>query len=502
MVGPDYHRPPADLSERWMSAGEKGVRAEQPPRADWWSALDDPVLVHLVDLAYRQNLTLQAAGAHVLQARAQLGIAIGDLYPQQQQLGGSLTSNRVSSTGPYQLINGSYWLAAYGLQMGWELDLWGKMRRGIESAGNAYLSTIAAYDDVLVSLISDVASTYVQIRTLDAQIRIARDNVLRQQQALRIARARFEGGVVTKRDVYQAEYVLGSTAATIPELNVERRKAVDALCVLLGLPPSPLEDLLGGTSAIPKAPESLMVGIPADLLRRRPDIRQAELNAAAQSAQIGLAKAALLPSLTLTGAIGIQSSNIGNSTLGSGSLTYAAGPALQWNILNYGQITNNVRAQDAKLQELLVSYRNTVLKAEQEVENAIALFTQSRVQAGFLEGSLVAAGGSLTIALAQYQEGTVDFTTVLNAEENLLKASNSLAVAQGNIPLGLIQTYRAMGGGWEVRHGMDMVPQQMRDEMAKRTDWGSLLDAEGVWPKVPDLPAPGDVAPLIRPPEW
>jgi NodT family efflux transporter outer membrane factor (OMF) lipoprotein len=503
MIGPDFKAPAVDVSDRWKASGQAEVQVAQMQRADWWGALNDPALSRLVDIAFRQNLNLQAAGVRVLQSRAQLGIAIGDFYPQQQQAVASLYRSRMSTSAPYQVVNPNYWSANYGLQAGWELDVWGKIRRGVESAGNAYLSSVAAYDDVLVTLIGDVASIYVQIRTLEARTRIANDNIVRQTQALGIARARFEGGVVTKRDVYQAEYALATTQSSIPELAIERGKAVDALCVLLGMAPSSLDSLIGGVSAIPSAPDSLLVGIPADLLRRRPDVRQAELNAAAQSAQIGLAKAALLPSFTLSGSIGIQSSTIGQSSLGVGSLTYTLGPGITWNILNYGQITNNVRVQDAKLQEQLINYQNTVLNAQKEVEDGILQFTQSRIQADFLQKSLTAANGSLRIALLQYQEGTADFTTVLTAEENLLKAGNSLAVAQGNIPLGLIQTYRAMGGGWEFLQGQDRVAQKVKDEMAQRTDWGPLLKPEGgAWPPVRGLPAPGDVTPLIRPPEW
>ena len=499
MIGPDFKRPSVQVADDWMEAGTRTVDSSRAQYREWWLSLNDPVLSNLIDLAYEQNLTLLAAGVRVLEARAQLGVAIGEFYPQQQQLGATASYNRIPVSVPYTPVSNTFWQLAFGAQVGWELDVWGKVRRGVESASGAFLASVAAYDDVLVTLTGDVASTYVKIRTIDVQLDIARENVLRQQKTLAIARARFEGGVVTKRDVYQAENVLGATEATIPQLNIERRKATNALSVLLGMPPAPLDDLLAGTSGIPVAPASLAVGIPADLLRRRPDVRKAELKAAAQSAQIGLAKGALFPSFSLVGNIGTLSSDVGQSSLGSGSLGYSAGPAIQWNILNYGQITNNVRVQDAKLQGLLVDYQNSVLKAQQEVENGITEFGQSRDEAAFLQTSVVAATGAFQIALLQYKEGTVDFTVVLNAEENLYKAQNSLAVAQGNIPLGLIKAYRAMGGGWEVRDGRDFVPVATREEMATRTDWGT---PDLLRPQAPGLPAPEDVGPLVRPPEW
>lgn len=497
MVGPDYERPAVQVADNWMEAGTSTIDPSREQYREWWSSLNDPVLSKLIELAYERNLTLLAAGVRVLQARAQLGVAIGEFYPQQQQLTAAANYNRIPVSVPYNIVDNKFWQLTYGAQIGWELDLWGKVRRSIESASGAFLASVAAYDDVLVTLTADVATTYVRIRLLDVQLDIARQNVERQRQALAIARARFEGGVVTKRDVYHAENVLGTTEAAIPQLTIERRRATNALSVLLGMPPAPLDDLLGPPSAIPVAPASLAVGIPADLLRRRPDVRKAELTAAAQSAQIGVAKSDLYPAFSLVGTIGWVGSTVGQSTLGATSLAISAGPAVQWNFLNYGQITNNVRAQDAKFQELLVDYQNAVLKAQQEVENGITEFSQSRAEVVFLQASVEAAIGALRIALLQYKEGTVDFTAVLNSLEGVYKAQNSLAVAQGNVPLGMIKAYRAMGGGWEVRTGRDFVPAATREEMEKRTDWGTLLT-----PQVPDLPTPQDVGPLVRPPDW
>jgi len=502
MIGPDFNRPPVQVADRWMEVNVATSHSKGPRYVDWWSSLNDRVLTHLIELAYQQNLTLQAAGVRVIEARAQLGVAIGEIYPQQQQALASLSAVRIPVSVPYTLISNTFTQLAFATQAGWELDLWGKVRRGIESADEAFLASVAAYDDVLVTLIGEVASNYVKIRTLDVQRDISLENIARQRQALAIARARFEEGVVTKRDVYEAENILGATEATIPQLNIERQKTTDALCVLLGMPPVRLDDLLAGSSAIPVAPESLALGIPADLLRRRPDVRKAELNAAAQSAQIGLAKADLLPAFSLVGTVGTLSSNVGNASLGTGHLAYSAGPSVQWNILNYGQITNNVRVQDAKFQALLVEYQNDVLKAQREVEDGISEFTQSRDEAFFLQKSVAAASGALDIALEQYKEGTADFSVVLYAEENLYKTQNNLATAQGNIPLGMIKAYRAMGGGWEVRSGRDFVPPPTREEMAKRTDWGTKLTPDLLQPQAPDLPGPEDRGPLVRPPEW
>jgi NodT family efflux transporter outer membrane factor (OMF) lipoprotein len=501
LLGPDFKTPPAPVADTWLEQGNKAVDSAAPEHWDWWTVFNDPRLTRLIQLAYQQNLTLQTAGVRVLESRAQLGIAIGEFYPQQQQLGASLTYTRLPISLPYNVLTNTYWADQFGAQVAWELDIWGKLRRAIESADGGFLASVANYDDVLVTLAGDVATAYVQIRTTERQIAIAEDNIERQRAALRIAQAKFKYGTATKRDVYQAENVLGATEATIPQLNMQLAQAKNALSVLLGMPPGPLDDLLAGSADIPTAPEQVMVGIPADLLRRRPDVRRAELQAAAQSAQIGVAKADLFPTLSLIGNIGISATNIGRSNLGdaftAGSLHSNVGPAIQWNILNYGQITNNVRMQDAKFQELLIDYQNTVLKAQREVEDGIATFIYSRDQVEFLQQSVEAAEGALKIATLQYKEGIADFTTVLTAEQNLYQAQNNLALATGSIALGLITTYRALGGGWQMHEGRDFIPPETQREMAKRTNWGPLLQ-----PAAPGLPSPQDRPPPVRLPEW
>ena len=511
MIGPDYVRPDAKLASHWTDTGVPGLDPAQAGagerlQRDWWRAFDDPVLTELVETAYRQNLTLLAAGVRVLEARAQLGIALGEFWPQQQSVSAKYSYDRIPLTVPYDLIDNTYQQALFGAQAAWELDLWGKIRRGIQSADAAFLASVAEYDDVLVTLLGDVASTYVKIRTIEAQLRIAHENVAKQEQALMIARNRFRAGVVSKRDVYQAENVLGQTRASIPQLTIDLRQAKNALCVLLGLPPGGADATLAGPSRIPVAPPEVAAGIPADLLRRRPDVRKAELDAAAQSAQIGFAKADLLPALSLIGNVGTVASDIGTGSLSDvftgRSVSSSIGPAVQWNVLNYGQITNNVRVQDAKLQALLVDYQNAVLTAQKDVENGLVAFVKSREQGTYLEESTVAAEGALTIALNQYKEGTADFTTVLVAEQNLYAAQSDLASARGNVALGLIAAYRALGGGWQIREGNDFVPEATRTEMAERTDWGTWLTPDLLQPEAPGLPGAEDVSPAPGLPEW
>jgi NodT family efflux transporter outer membrane factor (OMF) lipoprotein len=487
------------------------VKSTDRDYRDWWKSFHDPALNQLIHIAYNQNLTLLSAGTRVLQARAVLGVAIGSIYPQVQQGTGSLIYNRTSAATPLAGPNATpslFWTDSLALQAAWELDFWGKFRRGVESADGAYLASIASYDDVLVSLLGDVAATYVGIRTTEQLIAIARTNVRKQEDALKIAKAKYTGGGTSERDVFQATNVLTATQAVIPQLTFQLQQATDALYVLLGVPPQPLGALLHRSwGAIAPPSGTIMVGIPADLLRRRPDIRAAELAALAQSAQIGIAEAQLFPAISITGTFGGAASTANGHNLGdvfaSKGLTYAAGPSFQWNILNYGQITNNVRFQDAKLQQLLVDYQSTVLKAQQQVDDGVSLFLQSRVQAEFLRRSADAAHGALKIGLEQYESGATDFTTVLTAEQNVFQAESNLAVATGNVSLGAIAVYRALGGGWQIREDSYFVTAATRDQMRARTNWGELLAPAGEpQPPTPGLPSPADTGPTVRPPQW
>lgn len=510
MVGPDFKSPAPPIAASYLQAANPSVITKNQEYRDWWKVFHDPVLDRLIAIAYGQNLTLVAAGTRVLQARAELGVAIGEFYPQVQQGEGSVTYNRPSQADLSSIPSGldrNFWRDTLGVTVDWELDFWGKFRRAIQSADAAYLASIASYDDALVTLLGDVATTYIGVRTLQTQIAIAQDNIVKQKQALGIAEAKYHGGTSTMLEVYQAENVLGQTELAVPQLTIQMNQGLDALSVLLGMPPQPRDNLLSGAHGIPVPPASVAVGIPADLVRRRPDIRAAELAAMSQSAQIGIAEANLYPAFSLTGTFGTASSNIPPGKLvrvfeGKG-ITFGFGPTFEWNILNYGQITNSVRVEDARLQELLVGYQNAVLKAQQQVDDGLTSFLQGREQVDFLRESDAAANGALRIALIQYKLGTRDFTTVLLAEQNLYTAQNNLAMAEGSVSSGLASVYRALGGGWQIRGDNEFVPAATAAEMRHRTGWGELLPPPGTpQPPAPALPGPHDVNPNPRPPEW
>jgi NodT family efflux transporter outer membrane factor (OMF) lipoprotein len=510
-VGPDFVAPLVPLADKFRDVDNRAIQSAGRDYQRWWEGFRDPTLDRLIQIAYDQNLTLLSAGTRVLQARAVLGVAIGVSYPQVQQGTGSVIYNRTSAATPLSAPNATpshFWTDALAAQAAWELDFWGKFRRGVESADGVYLASIASYDSVLVSLLADVTATYIGIRATEQLIAITRTNIEKQEQALEIAKAKFQGGGTSELDVFQATNVLEQTRAAIPQLVIQLQQGQNALCVLLGVPPQSLGmSLSRSTGRIPSPPGAVAVGIPADLLRRRPDVRAAELAALAQSAQIGVAKAQLYPAISITGTFGGSASTANGHNLGqvvsSKGVAYAAGPSFQWNILNYGQITNNVRLQDALLQQLLVDYQNTVLRAQKEVDDGLATYSLSRQQAAFLRRSVQAAIGALRIAMEQYQQGATSFTTVLTAEQNLLQAQNSLVVASANIPLGLTAVFRALGGGWQIREDSNFVTPATAAQMRARTDWGSLLPPAGdSQPQAPGLPGPENIGPTIRPPEW
>ncbi len=508
-VGPNFTKPAAPTAKAWLEVDDPKINAERVDYRQWWQTFADPVLNDLVRAAYRQNLPLQVAGLRILEARAQLGIATGSQYPQIQQGRGGFAYTELSenaspiSTLPAQIrerVNTGFQTWDLGFDAVWELDLWGKYRRGVESAEAALVASVANYDDVLVSVTAEVANAYLAIRTFQERLAIARRNVAVQKRSLEITNVRFKHGATTELDVRQAEALLRSTQASIPQLEIGLQQTKNALSTLLGMPPSDLAAILGGATDIPKPPAQVAVGIPADLLRRRPDIRAAELQAAAQSARIGVALSDLYPSFTLTGSVGVQAEDIGNLFKG-GSLTGFIGPAFRWNLFNYGRIRNNVRAQDARFQQLIVNYQNAVLSAYQEVENALIAFLRSQQQADLLAQGVNASQRSVDLALIQYRDGAADFTRVLNTQQSLVTAQDRLTETRGDIVRNLVALYKALGGGWQLREGKDLVPRSTVQEMRQRTDWGNLLPPEEPAIEL-DPPPPAKEQPLLRQPVW
>ena len=485
MVGPNYKEPQKTITPHWLK-NDKKITETPIQDAQWWRVFHDPTLTSLIHYGYQNNLSLQSAGVRVLQARAQLAQTVGGLFPQQQALLGNLTYQRIGGTSLQDVLPSNFDTALLGATANWEIDFWGKYRRAILANDAAFISAYAAYDNALVSLTSDIATTYINLRTTEALIRVTKKNIQVQAEGLKIAKARFSAGETSLLDVEQAQTEYSETQSTLPKYLSELQQQKDLLAVLLGITPNCVEPLLVKNKTIPQAPSKIAVGIPKETLAQRPDIYQARMDAISQSEAIGAAKANLYPSFSLAGAFAQTSNTIGTNSLGNilnwANRNVVAGPSFNWSILNYGQITNAVRAQDAAFQQSLLNYLNLVLKAQQEVQDNITQFIQSKKSENYLDVANRSAIKSTQLALIRYREGESDYTPVLDSERQQLRVQTSLTLAQGDIPKALVALYRSLGGGWQIRQSNDIVPEQIKREMAARTNWGSLLKQQNHQP--------------------
>lgn len=476
-VGPDFVKPEIDAPGQWSSALGQGL--EPAPQADpnWWKVFADPVLDGFVETARQRNNDLQIAGLRVLEARAQLGIAVGQQYPQTQAFAGEAT---YVSPPDHSRIS-DYWEYGAAATASWELDFWGRFRRGIESADAAYLASIAAYNQVELLLIAAVVDVYAAIRVIEEQLRIADENLKLQQRSYDIADVLYRKGSDSELDVQQAKTLLLATESTIPALEASLSQARNALSSLLGMAPGSVKEELARGSGIPKVPDTINIGVPADMLRNRPDVHQAEYLAAAQNALVGLAEADLYPSFSLSGSIGVTAGGPGDSDFGdlfsADAITYSVGPSLVWPFLNYGRIKNNIRVQDARLQQALVNYRETVLQAAREAEDAIAGFIGARAQSLILAQTVTSAKRSNDLSTLRYREGFSDYQRVLDAQQALFAQQQRYVGARGATVSSLIALYKALGTGWQ-DDSQPRVDSKSLETMRERTDWGDLLEEE------------------------
>ena len=488
-VGPDFVRPDAASNESWSDYSREEFQFVPQDSVEWWSIFGDPVLNQLVTSARQNNNNIRIAGLRVLEARASLGIALGNRYPQAQIAAGDatridLSESNANTAGGADL---SYLQYNLGISASWEIDFWGRFRRGIESADANLLASIASYDDTLVLLTAQIANVYAVIRTTEAQLRIARENLELQERSYDIVDLLYRFGESNELDVQQAQTLLLSTQASIPSLEISLRQAHHALANLLGLPPTDLTQMLGGEGRIPEVPEQLMVGVPADMLRQRPDVRRAELQAMAQNAQVGVAKTNLYPSFSINGSLGLSAAG-DTSTTRTGdsgfselfrfdSVTYAVGPSFVWPFLNYDRIKSNIRVQDARLQQALVQYQETVIQAAREVEDAMVAFVGSQLQDEIMVDTVASARRSSELSLLRYQEGFADYQRVLDSQQALFAQQTRYISNKGLAIQSLIAVYKALGGGWQTG-GTDFVDAATRQEMIERTDWSDLLESD------------------------
>lgn len=477
-VGPNYQPPAVPVADEWIDSQSPRLAVGEMDNRAWWKVFNDPTLDRLVQLAYQQNISLREAGFRVAEAQAQRRIVAGNFFPQTQQLFGDYTrTQRSTETATFpnippgspfsNLAKTEFDNWRFGGTLAWELDFWGRYRRSIEAADARLDSSIEGYDDALVILVGEVATTYVELRTVEQRLGVARENAVLQTESARIAQARLNARAVdSELDTPQAKANLSNTLAIVESFEIRRRQAGNRLSVLLGMPPQDLSRLLDGAQPIPNAPDVVSVGVPAELIWRRPDVRRAERLVAAQSAEIGVAQSELYPHISISGTGLWEAEKLGDLFKGS-AFGGTVGPSFRWNVLNYGRLLNNVRANDARFQELIANYQQTVLRANEEAENAIVAFIHNSEQIKLREDSVREAREAERVAQVKYRGGEIDFNRLFTVQQLLLAQQEALALSRGDTALNLVQLYRALGGGWEIRlhAGMDQtepVPEPLR----------------------------------------
>ncbi|WP_224015533.1 efflux transporter outer membrane subunit [Paraburkholderia tropica] len=471
-VGPDFQPQHEAWSEHWRSEAVERVTQQtaQPDVRQWWRVFGDPNLEALMDAGDAGNGDLRIAGLRVLEARAQLGIAQAGRYPQVQQIDANATWSAHRHSAAFSPQSGPAWQYGAGFSIGWELDFWGRFARAIESADAAFFAAQANRDAALVLLHAQIADTYFTLRTAEARLRIARENAQLQKRSYDITQKLFKSGETDELDLQQAKTQYLGTLSSIPDLESQIELARHALSALVGRPPGPLPELdaqPGMSGVLPLVDRAVLQDVPADLLLRRPDVIAAEYQMAAQSALIGVAKADFYPSVSLLGSL----------VWGAGSshtLALVAGPSVTWNVFDHGRIENNVRVQDARLQQLAVAYQNTVREAAREADDAATSLLGAWQRETILNEAQAAAQRSLKLANTIYREGYSDFQRVLDAQRALFTQQDAYIVNRGNAIGSLIALYKALGGGWYTEQ--PVVDAVTRARMQQRTDWGNLID--------------------------
>jgi NodT family efflux transporter outer membrane factor (OMF) lipoprotein len=478
-LGPDYEEPHAAWLNDWQPSAYAGATdggaQQQVDLRFWWQLFNDPILNRLIDVARRENLQLRIAGLRVFESRALLGIAGSSLYPQVQQVGGAINYvNNQFHGGDTSVSSQSFGIYNLGFNVGWELDFWGRFRRGIESADAAFFASLANQQDMQVLISAQVADVYFAYRTTETRITIAQKNAEIQKRSYEITEKLFENGEESELDLQQARTQYLATLSSIPELEISLVQIRNSLAVLLGRAPGDIAELVVSDYKLPVIAADSIQSIPAHLLNRRPDIRAAAWQVATQSAQIGIAEADYYPAISLLGSIGWSGSSLSGSS-DTGSLLL--GPALQWNVFDYGRIGNNVRVQDARLQQLIEAYQDSVLQAAREVDDAAYSIQKTAEQQVFIDEAVVASERALEIANARYREGYADFQRVLDAQRSMFAQAERQLLTRGSNVAAVISLYKSLGGGWIETPVEQLIPEDVRNVMQDRSDWGNLLTA-------------------------
>jgi NodT family efflux transporter outer membrane factor (OMF) lipoprotein len=447
-VGPDYHPPAQPMPGRWESppTTQASVTVQQPVQvAEWWTTFHDPTLDSLIQRAVASNLSLEAATQRIRAARASVGVVSAGLWP-----GVNANADYTRSGGGGRQPWESQWHA--GLDAAWEVDIFGGVRRSVEAANANLQASVEDRRDVLVTLLGEVASDYIILRGQQQQIIIAQENLDAQQRNAVLTRDKQTLGTGTELDVVQAESQVASTTAVIATLEASEQQTIDALSVLLGQPPRALAEELQPREKVPVPPEVLPVGLPSDLLRRRPDIRRAERQLAAQTAAIGVATADLFPKFSLTGTFGFQARRI--DLIGNwNNSNWSFGPSATWAIFDAGRIWSNIEVQNATAAEAMTAYRQTVLSALQEVQDVLVSYAQEQHRREALARSVDLNQRAVELATRRYKQGLTDFLAVLDAERNLFASQDALVQSDRAVGTDAVALYKALGGGWEIEDG-------------------------------------------------
>ena len=447
-VGPDYERPELELPTSWRSELTDGLQHGEVTDDAWWRSFDDPLLGDLVEAALQQNLDLRINLARLAASRAQRGVAAADQWPTVDA-NGSYTYRRESRNTPFGAFIPRTDIHAVSFDAAWELDLWGRVRRSVEAAERALEASGHDLQAAALSVAAEVARTYVDLRAAQRRLAIARANLGLQEQTLGLVQARLTAGLVVERDVAQARTNVETTRSRLPQLETAANAAQNRLAVLLGMTPDRLPTELTGERdevRMPRLPESIAVGAPADLLRRRPDVRRAERAFAAEVARIGVAEADRYPTFALSGQIGLAA-NTASSLVEDGSDLSGFGPSLRWNLFDGGRLKHRVQALEANAEAAQVAYEQTVLLAIEETENAMTAFVLERERRKSLAAAAAQARRAVELAQTQYREGLSDFQAVLDSERSAAQIEDDLASSDAAVATNLIALFKALGGG-------------------------------------------------------
>ncbi len=443
-VGPNYASPGIPVPDAWNASLQAGLDKSTPQIQGWWRGFNDSKLNKLIALAETQNRDVAIAAERVEEARAMRGIARGGLAPFVGA-GGRVSRERSSEALPFAKPNPTNFYDSH-IDAGWEMDFVGGLRRAVEASSASLEAIEEYYHDTMVIIYAEVASSYVEYRTIQRRISIAKSNISKQAESVKITSGRKEAGLAPQIDVSQAESNLATSRALIPQLQTQLAATTNRLAVLLGRYPGSVVSLLGSSDDIPNPKRSVSVGIPADLIRARPDVRAAERQLAAQTAQIGVAKAELYPKFSLSGTFALQSIDSGDF-LSSQARAYSLGPGFQWRIFEGGRIRELVRVEESRTRQALATYEKTVLQAVAEVETALSSIRYESARSNHLDKAVEWSEETVTLITKNYTEGLVDFQNVLDAQRTIFANQDAAAASEGQYAINHIALYRALGGG-------------------------------------------------------